>query len=267
MAFSWKETQDGFLTLGLVSRICANIFLIIGIKEEREGIAMSVAKMEKVIKNYKAGKVEVPALRGISLEIEEGDFISIAGPSGSGKTTMLNLFGCLDKPTKGTVFVGSQDVSKLSSNQLADVRNQNLGFIFQTFNLIPVLSAFENVEFPLILLGWGNPKERKEKGIRALADMGIADLAYRKPAEISGGQQQRVAIARALVKNPKVVLADEPTANLDSKTGEGILKLMLEMNQKTKTTFIFSTHDQMVMDYAKRLVHVHDGQVSSDERK
>ena len=228
---------------------------------------MPIAKMENVKKNYKVGKVEVPALRGISLSIDEGEFISIAGPSGSGKTTLLNLFGCLDKPTEGRVFLGDQNVARLSSNQLADVRNQSLGFIFQTFNLIPVLSAFENVEFPLILLKQGTHKERREKILAVLSDVGIADLADRKPAEMSGGQQQRVAIARALVKGPKIVLADEPTANLDSVTGEGILKLMLEMNQKTKTTFIFSTHDKMVMDFAKRLVLVHDGQVAGDERR
>ncbi len=227
---------------------------------------MPIAKMEEVIKNYHVGKIEVPALRGITLDIEEGDFVSIAGPSGSGKTTMLNLFGCLDKPSDGRVYLGEQNVARLSSNQLADIRNRNLGFIFQTFNLIPVLSAYENVEFPLILLKQGSPKQRKEKVMQALADVGIADLAKRKPMEISGGQQQRVAIARALVKGPKIVLADEPTANLDSVTGEGILKLMLEMNKKTKTTFIFSTHDPMVMDYATRLVKVHDGQILSDER-
>jgi putative ABC transport system ATP-binding protein len=228
---------------------------------------MPIASMDKVIKHYKVGKVEVPALRGISMSIEPGEFTSIAGPSGSGKTTMLNLFGCLDKPSEGTVFIGERNVGRFSSNQLADVRNRNLGFIFQTFNLIPVLSAFENVEFPLILLKKGSAKERKEKVMKMLEEVGIGELAKRKPNEMSGGQMQRVAIARALVKDPKIVLADEPTANLDSVTGEGILKLMREMNQRTKTTFIFSTHDKMVMDYAKRLVRVHDGQIQSDERK
>jgi putative ABC transport system ATP-binding protein len=222
--------------------------------------------MENVVKNYHIGKVEVPALRGISVSIEEGTFASIAGPSGSGKTTMLNLFGCLDKPTEGRVFIDEKNTSRLSANRLADVRNHNLGFVFQTFNLIPVLTAFENVEFPLILLGVKNPKKRKERVMNSLADVGIADLANRKPGEMSGGQQQRVAIARALVKGPRIVLADEPTANLDSVTGESILKLMLEMNQKTKTTFIFSTHDTMVMSYARRLIKVHDGQIQSDER-
>jgi putative ABC transport system ATP-binding protein len=227
---------------------------------------MPIAKMENVVKNYHVGKVEVPALRGVSLSIEEGEFTSIAGPSGSGKTTMLNLFGCLDKPTEGRVYIGDQNVARLSPNQLADVRNQNLGFVFQTFNLIPVLSAYENVEFPLLLLKKESPRQRKEMVMQMLAEVGIADLASRKPSEMSGGQQQRIAIARALVKNPKIVLADEPTANLDSVTGEGILKLMRDMNQKTKTTFIFSTHDPMVMGYARRLVKVHDGQIQSDER-
>ncbi|MFC1767083.1 ABC transporter ATP-binding protein [Candidatus Margulisiibacteriota bacterium] len=227
---------------------------------------MPIVRMEKATKIYKVGKIEVPALRGVTLSVEEGDFLSIAGPSGSGKTTMLNLFGCLDRPTSGRVFVGDSDISKMSPNQLADVRNFNLGFVFQTFNLIPVFTAFENVEFPLILLKKHDQKERKELVMKALKDVAIDDLAGRKPGEISGGQQQRVAIARALVKGPKVVLADEPTANLDSKTGEDILKLMEKINKKTKTTFIFSTHDPMVMDYARRLVKVHDGQIQSDER-
>ncbi|MBU0671765.1 MAG: ABC transporter ATP-binding protein [Candidatus Margulisbacteria bacterium] len=228
---------------------------------------MAITIMENVVKNYRVGKIEVPALRGVSVSIEEGEFVSLAGPSGSGKTTMLNLFGCLDKPTEGKVYIEDRSVANFSSNKLADVRNQKLGFVFQTFNLIPVLSAFENVEFPLILLKADKPKQRKEKVMNILAEVGIADLANRKPMEMSGGQQQRVAIARALVKNPQIVLADEPTANLDSVTGEDILKLMLEMNQKTKTTFIFSTHDPMVMGYARRLIKVHDGKVQSDERK
>ena len=228
---------------------------------------MAIARMEKAVKNYKVGKVEVPALRGVTISIDEGEFTSIAGPSGSGKTTMLNLFGCLDKPSSGKVFISDEDVSTLSSDQLADVRNHHLGFIFQTFNLIPVFTAFENVEFPLIILKKGNPAERKERVMKVLDQVGIKDLANRRPNEMSGGQQQRVAIARALVKGPKIVLADEPTANLDSTTGEDILKLMKEMNDKTSATFIFSTHDPMVMDYAKRLIKVHDGQIQSDEKK
>ena len=228
---------------------------------------MPVVRMENVIKNYKVGKVDVPALRGISLSIEKGDFAAIAGPSGSGKTTMLNLFGCLDKPTGGTVFIEEHDIIKLKPDELADVRNHHIGFIFQSFNLIPVLTAFENVEFPLILVGNMSPAERKEKIMNHLAEVGIADLAHRKPAEMSGGQQQRVAIARALVKSPDYVLADEPTANIDTKTGHEILDLMQNMNQTKGTTFLFSTHDPKVMEHARRLIHIRDGQIESDERK
>jgi len=225
---------------------------------------MSVVKMENAIKNYKVGKVEVPALRGINLSIEKGDFAAIAGPSGSGKTTMLNLFGCLDKPTGGKVFIEDHDVIKLKPDQLADVRNEHIGFIFQSFNLIPVLTAFENVEFPLILLKKDGPRARRKKVMEMLAAVGIADLAGRQPGEMSGGQQQRVAIARALVKKPDYVLADEPTANIDTKTGHEILDLMQAMNKNLGTTFIFSTHDPKVMEHARRLIRVRDGQIESD---
>ena len=227
---------------------------------------MSVVKMENTIKNYKVGKVEVPAIRGINLSIEKGDFAAIAGPSGSGKTTMLNLFGCLDKPTGGKVFIEEHDVIKLSPDELADVRNQHIGFIFQSFNLIPVLTAFENVEFPLILLKKDGPRARRKKVMDMLASVGIADLASRRPSEMSGGQQQRVAIARALVKNPDYVLADEPTANIDTKTGHEILDLMQAMNKNLGTTFIFSTHDPQVMGHARRLISIRDGQIESDQR-
>lgn len=225
---------------------------------------MSVVKMENTVKNYRVGKMEVPALRGINLSIEKGDFAAIAGPSGSGKTTMLNLFGCLDKPTGGKVFIEEHDVISLNPDQLAEVRNQHIGFIFQSFNLIPVLTAFENVEFPLILLKKDGPRVRRKKVMDMLASVGIADLYNRLPSEMSGGQQQRVAIARALVKNPDYVLADEPTANIDTKTGHEILDLMLAMNQKMQTTFIFSTHDPKVMEHARRLIKVRDGQIESD---
>jgi len=228
---------------------------------------MSVVKMENTVKNYKVGKVEVPAIRGINLSIEKGDFAAIAGPSGSGKTTMLNLFGCLDKPTGGKVYIEEHDVISLKPDQLADVRNQHIGFIFQSFNLIPVLTAFENVEFPLILLKKDGPGARKKKVMDMLASVGIAELAGRLPSEMSGGQQQRVAIARALVKNPDYVLADEPTANIDTKTGHEILDLMQAMNKNLGTTFIFSTHDPKVMEHARRLIRVRDGQIESDERK
>jgi putative ABC transport system ATP-binding protein len=222
--------------------------------------------MENTVKNYKVGKIEVPAIRGINLSIEKGDFAAIAGPSGSGKTTMLNLFGCLDKPTGGRVFIEEHDVISLSADQLADVRNEHIGFIFQSFNLIPVLTAFENVEFPLILLKKDGPRVRRKKVMDMLSSVGIADLAGRRPNEMSGGQQQRVAIARALVKKPDYVLADEPTANIDTKTGHEILDLMQAMNKNLGTTFIFSTHDPQVMGHARRLIKIRDGQIESDER-
>jgi putative ABC transport system ATP-binding protein len=228
---------------------------------------MAVVKMENTVKNYRVGKVEVPALRGINLAIEKGDFAAIAGPSGSGKTTMLNLFGCLDKPTGGKVFIEEHDIITLSPDQLAEVRNQHIGFIFQSFNLIPVLTAFENAEFPLILLKKDGPRVRRKKVMDMLASVGIADLAGRRPSEMSGGQQQRVAIARALVKGPDYVLADEPTANIDTKTGHEILDLMQAMNKNLGTTFVFSTHDPKVMEHARRLIRVRDGQIESDERR
>jgi putative ABC transport system ATP-binding protein len=232
---------------------------------------MSIVRMEKLFKNYHIGKLEVPALKDVSISVDAGEFISIAGPSGSGKTTMLNMIGCLDKPTSGKLYISDQDVSNFSSNQLADIRNYNIGFVFQTFNLISVLTAYENVEFPLILqeevVEKKKRENKREKVMNILEEVGIADLAERRPNEISGGQQQRIAIARALIKNPKVILADEPTANLDSHIGEEILKLMLKMNKKHNITFIFSTHDPMVMSYAQRLVKVHDGRILSDERR
>jgi putative ABC transport system ATP-binding protein len=220
--------------------------------------------MLNVIKNYRVGKVEVPAIRGMTFSIEKGEFTAIAGPSGSGKTTLLNLFGCLDKPTSGRVMIEEHDVITLSPDALADVRNHHIGFIFQSFNLIPVLTAFENVEFPLVLLKRDNARQRKEKVMDRLGSVGIADLAGRRPSEMSGGQQQRVAIARALVKSPDYVLADEPTANIDTKTGHEILDLMQQMNEKLGTTFIFSTHDPQVMRHARRLISIRDGQIESD---
>lgn len=227
---------------------------------------MAVVKMENVTKNYKVGKIEVPALRGISFEIEKREFAAIAGPSGSGKTTLLNLFGCLDKPSGGKVFIEEHDVITLNPDELADVRNHHIGFIFQSFNLVPVLTAYENVEFPLILLGVA-PEKRKTMVMEMLISVGIGPLANRRPNEMSGGQQQRVAIARALVKNPDYVLADEPTANIDTKTGQEILDLMKTMNEQLGTTFIFSTHDPKVMQFARRLIKIRDGQIESDEKQ
>ncbi|MBN1413100.1 MAG: ABC transporter ATP-binding protein [Spirochaetales bacterium] len=223
-------------------------------------------KIEKVTKTYITGDQKVEALRGVDLFIDKGEFLSIAGPSGSGKTTLLNLIGCLDKSTSGDIFISGENVGEKSKNELALFRRQKLGFVFQTFNLIPVLTAFENVSFTLALLSM-NGSELKDRTMKILKEVGLEGMEHRFPRELSGGQQQRVAIARALVKDPDLVLADEPTANLDSVTGEEILKLMENLNRKHQTTFVFSTHDKMVMDHAKRLVLLHDGLVTKDERR
>jgi putative ABC transport system ATP-binding protein len=227
---------------------------------------MSV-RTENLVKTYQTGEIKVEALRNVTLEIKEGEFLSIAGPSGSGKTTLLNMLGCLDEPSSGKIFYNGNDMSGLTSNELANFRNYNLGFIFQTFNLIPVLTAYENVEFSLILRGNGSPGEHEKKVKAILEKVGIAEHMHRRPAELSGGQQQRVAIARALVKKPKIVLADEPTANLDSETASDILELMKDLNRDDETTFIFSTHDKMVMDFAERLIILKDGQIEKDNLK
>jgi len=228
---------------------------------------MSLIRLENVSKIYKTGKVDFPALKEISFSIDKGEFLSIAGPSGSGKTTILNIIGCLDKPSEGTLYLNDTDISSKKSNELADIRRYNIGFVFQTFNLIPILTAFENIEFPLILKGNMKQKERELLVEEILIEVGLKDFMNRKPSEMSGGQQQRVAIARALIKQPKMVLADEPTANLDSKNGKEILQLMLQMNKKTNTTFIFSTHDRMVMDFALRIITLKDGQIHRDDKR
>jgi len=227
----------------------------------------TAATLTDVHKSYHVGDVEVPAVRGVSLEIEAGAFLSIAGPSGSGKTTILNLLGALDTPTSGTIKIGERETGGLSKKMLADFRNTHLGFVFQTFNLIPVLTVQENVELPLQLHGIAEKEKRLARVKRILEEVGLSGLAGRRPNELSGGQQQRVAIARALVKEPTLVLADEPTANLDSTTANEIMALMLAMNKKHGTTFVFSTHDPLVMGHASRLVRLHDGQVESDERR
>ena len=217
-------------------------------------------------KDYKIGKVLFPALRGIDMRIEDGEFTAIAGPSGSGKTTLLNIIGCLDVPTKGKVLINDTNINELSSKGKAELRKNQIGFVFQTFNLIPVLTAYENVEIPLILLDIEQDKKR-EQVVTILEEVGLGEFVNRRPNEMSGGQQQRVAIARALVKNPTMVLADEPTANLDSTTAKEILALMQELNGKHKTTFIFSTHDQLVMDYSRRTVNLRDGRIVEDKTK
>ncbi len=225
----------------------------------------TVVKTTSLEKVYRLGKTEVKALDQINLEVRKGDFLAVAGPSGSGKTTLLNLIGCLDKPTAGQIEISGQDVSNMDRNRLADIRNRKIGFIFQTFNLILVLTAYENVEFPL-LLGDYTSKEKKERIMKVLAEVRIGEQAGHRPDELSGGQRQRVAIARALVKNPDIVLADEPTANLDSKTGEKIIKLMLRLNQEKGTTFIFSTHDEMILRHANRIVKLHDGRRKDNDK-
>jgi putative ABC transport system ATP-binding protein len=225
------------------------------------------ARLRGVTKTYQVGEVAVRAVRGVDLDIELGAFLSMAGPSGSGKTTLLNLIGALDTPTSGEIQVGDHTITGLSRKALADFRNTHLGFIFQTFNLVPVLTALENTELPLQLRGMSERSERRARVEGLLADVGLGDLMDRRPNELSGGQQQRVAIARALVKNPTLVLADEPTANLDSRNSEDIMRLMKEMNEKYGTTFIFSTHDPLVMDHASRLVMLRDGLIESDEWK
>ena len=221
---------------------------------------MAIVSMQKVVRNYYLGKTVVNALGGIDLEVEKGEFICIAGPSGSGKTTLLNLIGCLDKPTSGKVFLDGDDVERLSDNKLSRLRAERIGFIFQAFNLIPVLSAFENIEYPLLLKGVPRGS-RKKKVLAMLEEVELADFTRHRPNQLSGGQRQRVAIARALVTDPEMVLADEPTANLDSKTGEAIVDLMRKINQEMKSTFIFSTHDSMVMKYAHRMIRLQDGRI------
>jgi len=231
---------------------------------------MTVVKAVNVVKDYGLNGQTVHALRGINLEFQGGEFSAIAGPSGSGKSTFLHLTGCLDTLTGGDLLIAGSSTTKMKKDQLALLRRHSIGFIFQAYNLIPVLSVEENISFPLSLLGVSN-KEIKERTKKALLDVGLDDMAKRKPKEMSGGQQQRVAIARALVKKPALILADEPTANLDSATGREILELMLLLNKSAGTTFIFSTifstHDQMVMDYARRLIRIRDGQIESDEAK
>jgi putative ABC transport system ATP-binding protein len=218
-------------------------------------------RIESVSKIYPLGKTEVRALKNINLTIDEGEFTTIAGPSGCGKSTMLNLIGCMDAPTTGEVYIEGRPISKLSDKELTRLRLEKLGFIFQSFNLIPVLTVYQNIEFPLLIHGGFSPKDRTRIIDRLIEEVGLKDQAKQKSNELSGGQRQRVAIARALVTSPRIVLADEPTANLDSATGEKIINLMKEINSTHKTTFIFSTHDPQVMKHASRIVRLKDGEV------
>lgn len=218
-----------------------------------------IVELENVAKNYSLGKTTVMALRGVTLTVARKDFIAVVGPSGSGKTTLLNLMGCLDKPTSGTVLFEGEDISVLTNNELADLRSVKIGFVFQHFSLIPVLTAFENVEFPLLLKKL-DKTERRKRAISALQKVGLEDKFERKPFALSGGEQQRVAVARALAGNPDIVLADEPTGDLDSEMGGRIVQLMKSLNREG-TTFVFSTHDQAIMEHASRVIRLHDGKI------
>lgn len=222
---------------------------------------MSLVRVENVSKEYLLGEQRVDALKNVTLSIEPGVFMSIAGPSGSGKSTLLNLIGCIDTPTSGRILIDGQDVSGRTPDQLADLRARTIGFIFQSFNLLPVLSAAENVEYPLLQFPELSKAERIERVIHFLNVVKLRKYGMHRPNQLSGGQRQRVAIARALATEPKIVLADEPTANLDHRTGEAILDLMKDINREFGTTFIFSTHDKKVMAKADRLVRIEDGQI------
>jgi putative ABC transport system ATP-binding protein len=227
---------------------------------------MKIVECIDVKKSYRQGEIEVHALRDVSLAIEKGEFTAVAGPSGSGKTTLLNLVGGLDASDAGSIVVDGNAFDQMSQSRLANLRLHKIGFVFQAYNLIPVLSAAENVEFVMLLQGVGS-RERQQRAREILDEVGLADKYNRRPAELSGGQQQRVAVARAIVSNPSIVLADEPTANLDSETGNGLLEMMKKMNAEKKVTFIFSTHDKMVMDCARRLVLLRDGRLADDRVK
>lgn len=225
---------------------------------------MQVAKVENVSRVYKVGEVETYALRNVTLTIQSGEFTALVGPSGSGKTTLLQLLGCLDQPTTGRVFIHGQEVTRLSRDQRAEIRKGHIGFIFQFFALIPTLTAYENVEMPLLLNGM-KPRQRHERVMELLRAVDLLDRKDNRPDQMSGGQQQRVAIARALASNPTIILADEPTANLDTTNGEQVMELMTRLNRETGVTFVFATHDPRVIRYARRIVTLRDGTIVADE--
>ncbi len=226
---------------------------------------MALVVTQNVKKNFTTGDVTVPALRGVSLEIQPGEFTALTGPSGSGKTTLLNLLGGLDVPTEGQILMNGRTYTGMKKNELSDFRLHHIGFVFQAYNLIPVLTALENVEYILMLQNIPS-QERRERSAHLFAEMEMEDLLHRFPRELSGGQQQRVAVARALVTNPDIVLADEPTANLDSDSAFRLLDIMAEMQQKRKTTFLFSTHDPRIMGRAKRIIRMTDGQIQEEKK-
>lgn len=227
---------------------------------------MKVIEVKNVIRTYKTGEIEVRALRGVDLEIRKGEFTAIVGPSGSGKSTLLNIIGGLDTPTQGDVSLGGKLINTMSGSELSAFRRDHVGFIFQSYNLIPVLTVAENVEFVMLLQGVDKTTRRK-KVAEILKEVGLSGSEERLPSQLSGGQQQRVAVARAIVSTPDIILADEPTANLDSKTGSALLDMMRELNETKGVTFVFSTHDKMIMERAKRLVTLKDGLIDSDERR
>src|SRR5579863_5078056 len=223
-------------------------------------------ELKSVNKTYRTGPIEVPALRGVSLRIAVGEFVATAGPSGSGKTTLLNIIGGLDRADAGEIWVAGQNLQRLSSSELAQLRLRRIGFVFQTYNLLPVLTALENAEFTLLLQGMPAHK-RRQRVEKLFSEIGLAGLENRRPAELSGGQQQRVAVARAMVTEPALILADEPTANLDSAAAIALLDVMEQLNHTTGTTFLFSTHDPQVMERAHRLIRLRDGEVVSDDTR
>jgi len=220
-------------------------------------------EVKDLVKIYRMGKIEVPALRGVSFKIEPGEMVAIMGPSGSGKSTLMHLLGCLDKPTSGLYKLEGIEVSKLSDNELARIRNKKIGFVFQNFNLLPRTSALANVELPLIYSGISR---RREMALEALSKVGLLERANHRPSELSGGEQQRVAIARALINKPSIILADEPTGNVDSKAGEQILEIFKELNQRDKITILIVTHDQEVAAKTRRILHLRDGKLIREER-
>jgi putative ABC transport system ATP-binding protein len=229
-------------------------------------LAEIVLEAQQATKIYRVGEIETHALTEVDLVIESGEFSALCGPSGSGKTTLLNLLGTLDRPTSGRIFVGGQDTTQMREAERAELRLRKLGFVFQAYNLVPVLSALENVEFVLLLQGVPHA-ERRARALRFLQELGLGELAEKRPGEMSGGQQQRVAVARAIASEPEIVLADEPTANLDSKTAEDLLDLMQRMNRERGVTFLFSTHDPRVMARARRVIRLVDGRIAEDERR
>lgn len=224
---------------------------------------MQMVRTENLSKIYLAGRVETAALKDVSIAINEGEFTSLVGPSGSGKTTLLNLIGGLDRPTSGEAFIGHMKITAMKKGELSDLRLKHIGFIFQEFNLIPVLSALENVEYVMLLQDLSK-KERRERSLEVLKEVGLEGKEKNRPAELSGGQQQRVAVARAVVSRPDIILADEPTANLDSETGKALMEMMLGLNKEHGITFLLSTHEKMVMDMCRRVIKLQDGRVIDD---